>query len=70
MPEFKDTVLEPEVVANAVVKQVLSGKGAQLVLPKELTYLRGVRGWPLWMQTGARDHAAGTLDLIEQIRDF
>ena len=52
---FTDFVLEPETVAEAVVKQVLSGYGAQLILPARLALVTGVRGFPSWLQESMRN---------------
>jgi all-trans-retinol dehydrogenase (NAD+) len=54
-PKFKDFVLEPETVAEAVVQQVLSGYGAQLILPGRLNLMSGFRGFPSWLQEGMRN---------------
>jgi all-trans-retinol dehydrogenase (NAD+) len=50
-----DFVLEPETVAEAVVQQVLSGYGRQLVLPARLKLVTGVRGFPSWLQESMRN---------------
>jgi len=54
-PNFKDRVLEPEDVSAAVVEQVVSGRGGQLILPPELGFLTSIRGWPTWLSTGLRN---------------
>lgn len=52
---FSDFILEPETVAEAVVEQVLSGHGAQLILPARLGLVSGVRGFPSWLQESMRN---------------
>lgn len=47
--------LTREEVAGAIVKQILSGRGAQIILPREFTLLAGLRGWPHWFQEVVRD---------------
>jgi short-subunit dehydrogenase len=42
------TVIEPYVVADAVVKQVLSGRGRQLILAPGVEFLSTMRSWPSW----------------------
>jgi all-trans-retinol dehydrogenase (NAD+) len=37
------------------VKQVLSGYGAQLILPARLSLVSGVRGFPSWPQESMRN---------------
>jgi len=46
--DTKALVLEPETVADAVVKQVLSGRGAQLILPSYLGVVASARAMPAW----------------------
>jgi all-trans-retinol dehydrogenase (NAD+) len=52
------TITEPEVVADAVVKQILSGRGAQLFIPSNTAIAAQLRGWPNWMQEFVRAGAA------------
>jgi len=60
-PDFKDTVIEPEEVSDAIVGQVTSGKSAHLILPKSYNSLSTLRGWPSWMQEGLRNSMGNTL---------
>ncbi|GFF97936.1 hypothetical protein IFM53868_09561 [Aspergillus udagawae] len=54
-PGFNDIVLEPETVAETVVKQVLRGESAQIVLPGRLSWLlTTLRGFPSWLQEGVK----------------
>lgn len=41
-------VLEPEEVADAVVRQVM-GEGGQIYLPGGFAGVAGIRGWPVWL---------------------
>jgi hypothetical protein len=43
--EFTEFTLEPETVAEAVVKQVLSGYGAQLILPGRYIHFDAFDWW-------------------------
>jgi len=45
-------VIEPYVVADAVVKQVLSGRGRQLILAPGVEFLATMRSWPSWFTRG------------------
>lgn len=47
---FKQPVLEPEVVAGAVVKQVLAQRGGQIILPGNKFVISLLRALPHWMQ--------------------
>jgi uncharacterized protein CbrC (UPF0167 family) len=54
-PGFKLFVLEPETVADAVVKQLHSGNGGHIILPARYAITCGLRGWPSWLQELARN---------------
>jgi len=43
-------VIEPETVADAIVKQLHSGMGAHLVLPERYWGATTVEAWPSWAQ--------------------
>jgi all-trans-retinol dehydrogenase (NAD+) len=60
---FTDFVLQPETVAESVVKQVLSGYGAQLILPARLSLMSGVRGFPSWLQESMRNGVNQVLNI-------
>lgn len=45
-------VIEPRVVADAVVKQVLSGRGRQLILAPGISAVATIRSWPSWLSGG------------------
>lgn len=48
--QFKQPVLEPEVVAEAVVKQILTQRGGQIILPGNKFVISLLRALPYWMQ--------------------
>ncbi|KAL2862445.1 uncharacterized protein BJX67DRAFT_375243 [Aspergillus lucknowensis] len=58
---FNKFCLHPETVAEAIVSQLYSGRGGQLILPARLSLLSGVRGFPSWAQEIVRDSMANTL---------
>ena len=64
-PDFKDAVIEPQCVADAVVNQVLSGRSAQLILPPQSVFLSGIRGWPAWMQESLRNKIGHVLQFYK-----
>ena len=52
---FGDKALYPETVADEIVKAVLAGKSASLILPEAAWLVAPkIRGFPLWMQYGMR----------------
>ncbi len=62
-PNFNEFVLEPETVAEAIVEQLLSGYGAQIILPARLSPVSLLRGMPSWFQEGMRNAVADVLRL-------
>jgi all-trans-retinol dehydrogenase (NAD+) len=50
--------MEPEEVADVVVKQVLGCQGGQIILPIVNKDVAGLRGWPSWAQELIRDGTA------------
>ena len=48
--ERRTIVLEPQTVADAVVKQLHSGSSGQIILPPSYHYVSGLRGWTSWLQ--------------------
>ncbi|KAF2765641.1 NAD(P)-binding protein [Teratosphaeria nubilosa] len=63
----KMLILRPEVVADAVVKQILSCRSGQIILPEGMTFLAGMRGWSHWlMQSALRLSEQGTPKAFEE----
>lgn len=52
---FSEPLVEPEEVVNAVVKQVLSGKSKQIIVPPRGAAVAGIRGFPIWLQEKIRE---------------
>lgn len=48
-------MMSVEDVSRPVLNQIFSGRGAQIVVPKNLTFLSSLRGWPSYLQEGLRD---------------
>lgn len=55
-------VIEPETVADAIVKQIWSKRSGQIVLPWWMHAASGARGWPAWLQEILRDSTARDVD--------
>ncbi|KAF4631387.1 hypothetical protein G7Y89_g6745 [Cudoniella acicularis] len=51
---FPKDILTPEEVSNAIVSQILSGRGAQIILPPKISIISGIRGFPTWLQEKIR----------------
>jgi short-subunit dehydrogenase len=47
--------IQPETVANAIIKQITSGESGQITLPNWMGTFSGTRGFPWWFQELARD---------------
>jgi len=47
--DWNEYTLKPEEVADAVVKQVLSGYGDTLILPSRFSPVSLARGFPSWL---------------------
>lgn len=52
------TLMDAHVVSNAIVKQVLSGRGGQIIIPKRASFVSGLRAWPTWLQEAFRGFLA------------
>ena len=64
--KVKGDPVAPETVADAVVKQIFSGYGDQIVIPSKLAIVSLVRGLPLWVQENFRNGLSKTLlDIIQ-----
>lgn len=48
-------MLTGEDVAEPIVKQILSRRAAQIIIPRSTAAISGIRGWPTWMQELIRD---------------
>ena len=59
-------VLDPQIVADAVVNQILSGKGRQIILGAETSWLAGIRGWPHWISQPLIHSSDGKVKLADE----
>lgn len=46
--------LNPETVAESIVKAVLAGRSAEIILPRRSVLVPGLRAFPLWLQVAMR----------------
>lgn len=51
-------MLTTDVIAKAVIKQIKSKRGGQLIIPDSASGVSGIRGWPTWLQEIIRDAIA------------
>jgi all-trans-retinol dehydrogenase (NAD+) len=52
-------LMKPEYVAKRIVDQIISCRGGQIIMPKQLATAAGIRGLPNWLQEFIRDKAVG-----------
>ena len=64
-PNFKDKVIEPEVVSSAIVKQIIAGSSGQIILPQEYRSVSMLRAWPSWFQEYVRNKIAPVLAIYK-----
>ena len=48
-------LMEPNVVSDAVLKQIFSARGGQIILPERLYFVSMLRAFPNWVQELLRD---------------
>jgi hypothetical protein len=60
---FPTTVLRVDDVAQSIIKVVLSGEGAQVIIP-DTRRVEMVRGLPTWLQERIRDSQAKVLQSV------
>lgn len=58
---FKQPIMTPQVVSDAICKQILTQTSGQVILPASQSVARLVRAMPTWMQEGVRTFASGAL---------
>ena len=49
------SMISPDDVSDAIVAQLRSRRGGQLIVPSTFSWAVGIRGWPIWMQEIVRD---------------
>lgn len=58
---FRQPIMTPQVVSNAICKQILKQRSGQIILPKTQSIASVVRAMPMWLQEGVRAFASGAL---------
>jgi len=58
---FMSYALQPETVAEEVVKAVLSGRSAHILLPRNQSTMKAFRAWPIWAQMSVRNSLTGLM---------
>lgn len=65
---FKQPVMTPQVVSEAVVKQILSQSSGQVILPASHSAASMVRAFPGWFQESVRGIASGSLRRLRELQ--
>jgi all-trans-retinol dehydrogenase (NAD+) len=63
----KHPIINPEIVANATVQQILTGQSGQICLPKWMGIASLARGFPWWIQEIVRDDTKHDVQTEEQL---
>lgn len=61
---FRQLILEPEDVSNAIVKHILSGNSGQICLPPRYGFVAAVRAFPNWLQELIRNRTTKDLKYL------
>jgi hypothetical protein len=64
---FRQPIMEVDVVSRAVVKQILSQNGGQVILPPSASSATVLRALPIWLQNFLRGRASADL---KHLRDW
>lgn len=51
--------MKPEHIGKRIVDQIVSCRGGQLIIPKQISTAAGLRGMSNWLQEFIRDRAVG-----------
>ena len=55
-------------VSNAIVRQVLSGRGGRVVVPESMSIAKAIRGMPTWLQEIIRDSVSSHTKGAEEVK--
>ena len=58
---FNQSIMTPQVVSDAICKQILTQTSGQVMLPASQSVASLVRAMPTWMQEGVRTFVSGAL---------
>ena len=65
---FHQPIMTPQVVSDAICKQILTQMSGQVILPAGQSGASLVRAMPTWMQEGVRTFASGALKKLRIAR--
>lgn len=65
---FRQPIMTPQVVSNAICKQILKQRSGQIILPVNQSIASMVRGMPHWMQESVRSFVSGGLRRMRDVQ--
>lgn len=64
---WKEPVLEPHEISSAVIRQIVSGNGGQVVIPGSYGLTALVRAYPNWIQEWIRNTASEKIVTLRRL---
>ncbi|CAL5865874.1 uncharacterized protein PFLUO_LOCUS80 [Penicillium psychrofluorescens] len=65
---FRQPIMTPQIVSDAICKQILTQNSGQVVLPGHASGVKLVRALPTWMQEGVRSLVSGNMYKMRQLQ--
>ncbi|KAJ6096870.1 hypothetical protein N7486_007616 [Penicillium sp. IBT 16267x] len=66
---FGQPILSPKAVSDAVIKQIVSKRSGQVILPRHLSLAGSIRAAPLWLQEMIRPYFSKIVRRVRNMRD-
>ncbi|KAL4755877.1 uncharacterized protein BDW70DRAFT_165037 [Aspergillus foveolatus] len=66
--QFRQPIMSPEKVSQAVIKQLVNSNGGQVVVPASYGFAALLRGFPNWLQERSRDKESQNLVGLQRLQ--
>ncbi|KAL3429162.1 hypothetical protein BDV09DRAFT_190367 [Aspergillus tetrazonus] len=66
--QFRQPIMSPEKVSQAVIKQLVNSNGGQVVVPASYGFAALLRGFPNWLQERSRDRESQKLARLQHLQ--
>ena len=66
--QFRQPIMSPEKVSQAVIKQLVNSNGGQVVVPASYGLAALLRGFPNWLQERSRDRESQKLARLQRLQ--
>jgi short-subunit dehydrogenase len=63
---FRQPIMTPQVVSDAICKQILTQSSGQVILPARQSIAKIVRAMPNWMQEGVRSLVSANMHYMRE----